>query len=206
MLSIFGLFNLCLRALNKQHGCKLFLPSFSSSKQLYMVSGVAKSTTLLVFLPKKSSWVVFRRTTNLAKHARRTASTATSNGNPSNNSCWLKFITATTSSLKETLVSTGNTFSKHGMTTKSLHASRLRIKNCARPRLWLLLGKTLLKYMMALHSTMMIKGKTLISFFKNSESFASTPPMKSTNAMYSTNEIKGSASPLMHTLLHCVHL
>lgn len=34
----------------------------------------------------------------------------------------------------------------------------------------------------------------------------STPPMKSTNAMYSTNEIKGSASPLMHTPLHCVHL
>ena len=47
------------------------------------------------------------------------------------------------------------------MITKSLHASRLRIKNCARPRLWLLLGKRLLKYMMALHSTMMIKGKTL---------------------------------------------
>ena len=59
MLSVFMLFNLCVCVLNKQHSHKLLLLSCSTSKQLYMMSGLAKSSTLLVFLPKKSSWVVF---------------------------------------------------------------------------------------------------------------------------------------------------
>ena len=58
---VFALFDLCVCALNKQHSRKLFLPSCSTSEQHYMMSEVAKSSTLLVFLPKKSSWVVFRR-------------------------------------------------------------------------------------------------------------------------------------------------
>ena len=57
-LSVFTLFNLCVCVcvcvLNKQHSHKLFLLSCSTSKQLYMMSGLAKSSTLLVFLPKKS--------------------------------------------------------------------------------------------------------------------------------------------------------